>query len=236
MSRSLWPGENPLGRCIRLGTECFVINGVVENALWLSLIEEPTPQLYFPITQVPGGIASGSQLAVRAEESDMPMVASEVQRAMREAFPGGRPSIVLMSEAMKPEYRPWRIGAIMFLMFGTLAALVAVIGAYSSVSYSVNMRTHELGVRVALGARFSHVIRHVLSDGMRLVAVGVVIGAILSLAGGRFVASLLYGVSPQDPLALSLVAAGLLLVAGLAMLIPAWRAARVQPMAALRVE
>jgi predicted permease len=239
MSSALWPNQSALGRCIRFEDsedECYSITGVVENAHWGALIEKPTPQLYLPIENVPMKGWDAHELAIRANESDMPMVTSEVRNALRQEFPGGVPRIVSMSKVMEPDFRPWTLGATLFLLFGALAALVAVIGAYSSVSYSVNMRTHELGVRVALGARFSHVIRHVLSDGMRLVAVGVVIGAILSLAGGRFVASQRDGVSPHDPLALSLVAAGLLLVAGLAMLIPAWRAARVQPMAALRVE
>ena len=98
----------------------------------------------------------------------------------------------------------------------------------------MSQRTHELGVRVALGAQVRDVVRHVLEGGLRTVVVGVLIGVLLSLGAGKLVAALLYGVSPRDPVALTTVAVVLLVVAAFAALVPAWRASRVDPLAALR--
>jgi ABC-type antimicrobial peptide transport system permease subunit len=141
-----------------------------------------------------------------------------------------------MSERLEPEYRPWRLGATLFTAFGFLALLVAIVGIYSTVSYGVSQRTHEFGVRIALGARIRDVLRQVMGEGVRIVAIGIALGIALALTAGRLVSSLLYGVEPSDPAVLLLVTASLLLVAMLAALLPAWRAARVDPVTALREE
>jgi putative ABC transport system permease protein len=100
----------------------------------------------------------------------------------------------------------------------------------------VSQRTHEFGVRVALGAQFGDIMRHVLGDGLRMVAVGVAVGVVLSLLSGQLVAALLYGITPRDPGALSAVATTLLAIAAAAALVPAWRASRVDPLTALHNE
>jgi putative ABC transport system permease protein len=141
-----------------------------------------------------------------------------------------------MSEALEPHYRPWRLGATLFSLFGVLAGLVAALGVYSTVSYSVSQRTHEFGVRVALGARLGDVVRHVLGEGLRMVVIGVATGVTLSLLAGRLVAALLYGIEPGDPGTLSVVVLTLLGVATVAALVPAVRASRVSPLTALRTE
>jgi ABC-type antimicrobial peptide transport system permease subunit len=141
-----------------------------------------------------------------------------------------------MTAMLEPEYRPWRLGATLFTAFGLLALLVAVIGIYSSVSYGVSQRTHEFGVRIALGARMADVLRQVVGEGIRVVAVGVVVGVALALAAGKLVAALLYGVEARDPVTMIGVSVVLLMVAAAAALIPAWRAARVDPVTALRAE
>jgi ABC-type antimicrobial peptide transport system permease subunit len=114
--------------------------------------------------------------------------------------------------------------------------VVAAIGIYSSVSYGVSQRIHEFGVRVALGARAVDVMQHVIGQGLRTVAFGIALGVVLTLAAGRLVASLLYGVSPADPVAMAAVVVLLLGVSIVAALSPAWRAARVDPMTALRTD
>jgi ABC-type antimicrobial peptide transport system permease subunit len=124
----------------------------------------------------------------------------------------------------------------LFSVFGLLALVVAAVGIYSTVSYDVNQRTQEFGIRVALGARFGDVVGHVLGGGLRTVGVGVVVGVIGALLGGRLVASLLYGIAPSDPVVIAAVVVTLLFVATIAALGPAWRAARVDPMSALRLE
>jgi ABC-type antimicrobial peptide transport system permease subunit len=141
-----------------------------------------------------------------------------------------------MSDALEPEYRPWKLGATLFTIFGALALAVAIIGIYSTMSYAVGQRVHEFGVRIALGARASDVMRHVLAGALRVVGLGVVFGLVTAIAAGRLVASLLYGVEPTEPATLIGVSLLLLMVAAVAALAPAWRAARVNPVRALQAE
>jgi ABC-type antimicrobial peptide transport system permease subunit len=175
-------------------------------------------------------------IAIRTEEAMAPAVIRQVRDVLAAEFPGGEPIVERMSTVLEPEYRPWRLGATLFSMFGILAAVVAALGVYSTVSYSVSQRTHEFGVRVALGAQFGDVVRHVLGEGLRMVVVGVATGVALSLLGGRLVAALLYGITPRDPGALSVVVLTLLAVATVAALVPALRASRVSPLTALHTE
>jgi ABC-type antimicrobial peptide transport system permease subunit len=139
-----------------------------------------------------------------------------------------------MAAAMEPEYRPWQLGATLFTLFGVLAALVASIGVYSSVSYAVSQRMHEFGVRVALGATWRRIVGDVIGDGVRTVAVGVAAGVLLALITGRMIASLLYDVTPKDPVAIGVSAIVLLVVAAVASFAPAYRAGRSDPLSALR--
>jgi ABC-type antimicrobial peptide transport system permease subunit len=134
------------------------------------------------------------------------------------------------------ELQPWRLGATMFSLFGALALVIAAVGLYSVVAYSVSQRTHEIGVRMALGAQRPDVVRLVVVDGVRVVAVGVLLGALGALAAGRWAEPLLYKTSPRDPAIFTAVAATLVAVAVLASLLPALRAAHVDPAVALRTE
>jgi ABC-type antimicrobial peptide transport system permease subunit len=122
----------------------------------------------------------------------------------------------------------------MFLAFGALALVVAAVGLYGVIAYNVAQRTQELGVRMALGARGANVRRLVLGEGVRYAAAGIVLGGAIALLAGRWVAPLLFGVSPRDPLVFGSVVAAVLGVAVLASLIPAIRASHVDPATALR--
>jgi putative ABC transport system permease protein len=239
MAKALWPGQNPLGRCVRFAEptgRCNTVIGVVETARWGAVIEDATPQFYLPLENMPFTGWNSHLLAIRADERHIPAVIGEVRVALKQAFPDGQPVIERMSDVMAPQYRPWRLGATLFTLFGILAAVVAAVGIYSTVSYSVNQRTHEFGVRVALGARLADVVRHVLTEGLRTVVIGILVGVALALVAGRLVASLLYGITPHDPAAIAIVVTVLLLVAAVAALVPALRAARVDPVTALRTE
>ena len=130
--------------------------------------------------------------------------------------------------------RPWRLGATMFSVFGTVALLLAAVGLYGVIAFNVAQRAHELGVRIALGAQTHDILRLVVGDGVRVTAVGIALGGAAALGVGRFVAPLLFHVSPRDPATLATVAIVLLGVAVAASGIPAWRASRVDPTAALR--
>jgi ABC-type antimicrobial peptide transport system permease subunit len=141
-----------------------------------------------------------------------------------------------LGDVLDPQMRPWRLGATLFTAFGVLAMLLALLGLYSAVAYAVTQRTREIGVRMAVGATAANVVRLILGDGARIAVAGIVGGVALALIGGPFIADLLFEVSPRDPVVLALVGAGVLLATTLASLLPARRAARVDPVTALRVE
>jgi ABC-type antimicrobial peptide transport system permease subunit len=141
-----------------------------------------------------------------------------------------------MSEALEPQFRPWRVGSRLFGVLGALALLISAVGIYGVTSYSVSQRTHEMGVRIALGARLGDLLRLVLNDGLRVVCVGAALGLVAALALGRLVESFLFGVTTRDPVT-SLVSIAVLMSTGaLASLLPALRAGRVDPAEVLRQE
>jgi hypothetical protein len=238
MAAALWPNENPIGRCVRFEkpqARCNTVIGVVETARWNEVIEEPTPQFYLPLANMPFP-AQPWTIAIRVDEAMAPAVSRQVRRMLLDEFPGGDPAIERMTAVLEPKYRPWRLGATLFSLFGVLALVVAAFGVYSTVSYDVSQRTHEFGVRAALGARVTDILRAVLRDGLTTVLAGLVAGVVLALGAGPVVTSLLYGVAPRDPLTLTVVAGALMIVALGAALVPAWRASRVDPLLALRNE
>jgi putative ABC transport system permease protein len=239
LADALWPGQNALGRCLRFGKKdapCYTVTAVAATARQGSVVEDPRPQFYLPLNNLPDASMTAGTIVVRAKPGATEAVMNEIRRALNGAVPGATPRITRMSDALEPQYRPWRLGATLFTVFGTLALIVAAIGIYSSVSYGVSQRLHEFGVRVALGARAGDVMRHVLAQGVRTVALGIALGVALTLAAGRLVASLLYGVSPADPVAMVVVVVLLFSVSIAAAISPAWRAARVDPMTALRTD
>jgi putative ABC transport system permease protein len=132
--------------------------------------------------------------------------------------------------------RPWRLGSTMFTLFALLACLLAAVGLYGVLAYTATQRTHEIGVRMAMGASRYAVLRLVMGYGLGIAAVGAAIGALAALASGRVLSSLLYAVSPSDPLVLLGAGTIPLLVAVIAGLVPARRATKVDPMVALRYE
>jgi putative ABC transport system permease protein len=239
MAREVWPGENPVGRCMRFEKEtapCYTVVGVVETAHRNEIIEEAKGQYYVPIDNPPPRTFVTPTLIVRADPRRLGPIASDLRAMLRQLWPSGIPQVIRMSERLEPQYRPWKLGATLFSTFGLLALIVAAIGIYSTVSYGVTQRTHEFGVRLALGARIGDVLRLVIGEGLRTVAIGVLIGIALALAAGRLIASLLYGIEPSNAFVIVGVSIVLLGVAIVAALAPAWRAARVDPVNALRTE
>jgi ABC-type antimicrobial peptide transport system permease subunit len=160
-----------------------------------------------------------------------------VRRELQRLDPGiGYISVRSPQDNVDWQVRPWRLGATMFVAFGALALLVAGIGLYSLIAYVVAQRTHEFGVRVALGARAADIARLVMGRGVGAAAAGVALGVVLALALGRLVEPLLFETSPYDAGVLFVVTATLLAFAVLASLVPTWRATRVDPVTALRSE
>ena len=153
---------------------------------------------------------------------------AEPVRALQVVLPGTAfVSVKPMQQLVQPFVRPWRLGATMFSLFGALALILAAIGLYGLLAFEVAPRTREVGVRAALGARLRTVLAMAVGDGLRLAGAGIVVGLALTVIGGRFVAELLYDLSPRDPAIIGGGAVVLLLVAAAASLLPALRALRV---------
>jgi ABC-type antimicrobial peptide transport system permease subunit len=208
--------------------------GVVEDASRGGLVEEPFLQRYLPLAQAEG--VSPRALYVRAA-GDPTELLPRLRDELRAAVPEARyVEARTLREILDPQARSWTLGATMFSVFGLLALVVAAIGLYSVLAFDVAQRTHELGVRAALGASRDALVRMVVGSGLRLTVVGVGLGALVALAAGGRLEPLLFRVSPRDPAVYGCVAATLLLVGVLASVLPGLRATRVSPSEALRRE
>ena len=235
LAAALWSGDQPLGRCIRIGapdSPCTEVVGVVENVRVSGEFEEDRQfHLYRPIDQVD---PAGGGLFVRTRGEARPSE-DAVRRALQGEMPGtGYVIAESLTDIFGPSVRSWRLGTTMFVAFGGLALALAALGLYSVVAYNVAQRTHELGVRMAFGAGHGAVVRLVLLDGLRWIVLGTVIGVVGALYAGKWIAALLFRVSPTDPLVFACVAGLLLVAATCGSLIPALRATRVDPIRALR--
>jgi len=236
MAKRIWPGENPVGK--RLTMTFFPekvreVVGVVGNVKQDGLdVAEPTATLYLPMAQAarpfmtvvmraaqPGNLASAIANAVHEIDREQPVN-----------------DVVTMDMVMADSISHQRFNMLLLGAFAGLALLLAAIGLYSVLAYSVRRRVREIGVRMALGARRMDVIRMILGQGVRLALIGVVIGVVAAFALTRLMASQLFQVSATDPLTFIGVAMVLVLVAIAACYIPARRASKVDPMVALRYE
>jgi predicted permease len=233
MAERYWPNQDPIGRTFRFDSEILTrhIVGVVKTIKYQTLGETPQPAVYLPLRQ---NYADGLVLYVRTT-GDPARAIGTVQRELR-AMDGQVPleNVASIDDIIDQSLWMVRIAAGLLAVFGALALALASVGLYGLVAYSVNQRRRELGVRMALGAARSDVLRLVLRDGMGLVAIGVLAGLGLSLIVSRALASLLLGVNASDPI--SFAGASLLLV-GVALIgsyLPARRASRLDPLLALR--
>jgi ABC-type antimicrobial peptide transport system permease subunit len=235
MAKKIWPTEDAIGKCIRVGADtvpCTTVIGIAEDVR-RGKISETEMHYYMPIDQFQ---PQGGGLFVRTSGAAANR-ADQVRRELQKLMPGvSYITVTPMSTIIAPAIRSWRIGAIMFAVFGALALVLAAIGLYSVIAYNVTQRTHEMGVRVALGAQARDVVQLIVREGLRIVIPGVVLGAIIALVAGKWVAPLLFQVSPKDPPVLVSVVLTLVAVAITASWIPATRAARVDPNEALRAD
>jgi len=234
LARKVWPGEDAIGKCVKINADtmpCTEVVGIAKDVRWGSLGDEDRMQIYQPMA-----LDDGGTLFIRAS-GDPGRLIEPVRRALQGLMPGmGFVNVRRLGTTLDPVLRPWRLGATMFTLFGGLALVVAAIGLYGVIAYSVAQRTHEMGVRAALGAKRADLMRLVVGEGLRVTLAGIALGAVGALAGGRFIAALLFGVSARDPLILGAVATVLVIVAAAASLIPAWRAGRADPSVALRAD
>ncbi|MDQ3517452.1 MAG: ABC transporter permease [Gemmatimonadota bacterium] len=237
MAKVLWPAKEALGECVRVGADtvpCTSVVGIAEDIRASDDFSKDNMLYYYrPVDQI-AETRGGLFVRVRGDAAGS---AESVRRSLQKIMPGSayvtaRP----MSEIYGPTIRSWRLGATMFVAFGSLALVLAAIGLYSAIAYNVVQRTHELGVRVAFGAQVRHVVQLVLGEGLRVAVAGIVIGSAIALYAGKWVEPLLFNVKPRDPIVFGGVVAVLLATATLASLVPALRAARVDPNVALRSE
>jgi putative ABC transport system permease protein len=212
---------------------CTTVVGIAENIKTRSLTDDTGLNYYMPVEQYHPESAN-LIVRVRGDASDY---LEAVRRALQPEMPGNGYVIThAMREVIGPQERSWQSGATMFVAFSALALVLAAIGLYSVIAFDVAQRTHELGVRIALGAQVRDVLRLIVGAGLRFGIAGVGLGLGIALSTGTFVAPLLYGVSARDPFILGAVGLLLLGVAVVASVIPALRAARVDPNIALRAE
>ena len=231
MARLLWPGQDPIGRrfTATVPPKWLEVIGVIGDIRWWNS-ENPRPQFYLP------EISKWMNFVVRTAGDpvgSIPSIRAEVAR-----LDPGVPvfEIQTMEEARLYDSADLRGIAVVLTAFAMIAALLAAVGIYAVISYSVSQRNHEIGVRLALGAGHGDVFRQVVGEGMRPVLIGIAIGIAGALFLARLIASMLYGVRPSDPLTLVAVALLVAAVAAAASFVPARRATRVDPMIALRYE
>ena len=240
MARGLWPHGSAIGKCLYLGSDttkaCTEIVGVVGNVASNGVTQGEMWNYYVPFAQASlASIAHLNGLAIRSR-TGADEIAGAVRREMQAAGNLPYAEVHSLADRIAPEYRSWQLGAAAFTAFGALALVIAAMGIFAVISYSVSRRTQEIGVRMALGAEASQVARMVVAQGLAAAAVGVALGAGGAWALGRGVRALLYEVSPGDPLVLGSTALVLLVVSALAAWLPARRAAQIDPMVALRNE
>ena len=240
LARRYWPGESPLGKRLRLdslrGADAEVV-GVAKDGKYRQLGEDPKQQLYRPFPRV---WFPSVELVVRARGARgdwAPPLFDAVRRELAAIDPAVPLSgMVTIDQHLGRAMLPPRAGAAIVGAVAMLALVLAAVGLYGLLAYLVAQRTREIGVRIALGARTTDVLRLTVAQGMRLTMLGLGAGVLLALVATRALAGVLYGVSASDPLTFGLVAALLAAVALVACGVPAWRAARVDPVAALRSE
>jgi macrolide transport system ATP-binding/permease protein len=234
----LWPGEDAIGRRFSIAGASamwFEIVGVTETGKYWSVYEGPRPFFYLPLAQHYAGLRA---VHVRTQGSPE-AVAASVMRTIADIEPRlPLYDVQSMRQALEGGYGFFlaRISARSTMLFGVLGFVLALVGLYGVVAFITGQRTHEFGVRLALGANRNDILALVLKEGLRLVGAGLVAGLCIALAGSGLLSSFLFGVSATDPLTFAGTAPLLAVVALAACLIPAWRATRIDPLATLRSE
>ncbi len=235
MQRKFWSDESPLGRRLRFGSGSpwITIVGVVGDVRQAGLDAAPRAELYLPAAQAPDLAA---WLVVRTA-GDPARLAAGVRQAIREVDPDSPiVDVSTMEDILDREVFSQRVNAVLLGIFAAVALVLACVGIYGVLGYVVSRRTHEIGIRMAMGARPAEVLRSVIGQGVALGAAGVGIGAVAALGATRVLSNLLFGISPTDSTTFVFVAALLLAVTAAGSYLPAHRAMRLDPVQALREE
>jgi len=228
-----WPGEEGLGRRLRIAGRDAVVVGITSTTKVRSLGEPPTPMIYLPFEQ---DFSQSFQVVARTRGNAdaLALTLLTTARARDPLILGWQPQSLQRHVGVL--LLPTRLAALAISLFAVVALTLAGVGLYGMVSYAVAQRRREVGIRISLGADAGGVIRMLMGTGLRPVALGGLAGLLLALVGGKLLSSLLFGVRPLDPIAYGLVAAVFASVAVLAAWAPARRASKVDPVSALRAE
>ena len=236
MAKKLWPAEDAMGKCIKIGADtapCNYVVGIAEDIKNNQLSDDPGLFYYLSADQYH---PERTGLLLRMH-GDATSHVEAVRRELQKLMPGASYiTVTPFSEIVGQQMQSWSLGATMFMVFGTLALVLATIGLYGVIAYNVVQRSHEMGVRIALGAQRGDVVWLVVRQGLLLGALGIIIGGILTFAAASRVEPLLFQESARDPLVYGGVVLVMLAVVAVASFIPARRAARVDPNVALRSE
>jgi ABC-type antimicrobial peptide transport system permease subunit len=230
-ARRFWPGQDPLGKHVRRGNKDYLVIGVARNGKYFTLGEDPKSYIYYPLEQ---NYRASFFLHVRtqADPAGFLETVRKVVRTLDDKLPLS--DLQTMHAAMGFALLPARLAAGVVSAFAFLALFLAAIGLYGIISYTVSTGVRDIGIRMALGATTRDVLRLVLRGGMTLTLCGLGLGLAFGLALTQLMKGLLYGISPLDPLTYAAAVIALALIALLAAYLPARRAARIDPMVALR--
>jgi predicted permease len=237
MANVLWPGQDAIGKCMRVGlvdtVPCTHVVGIAEDIHSQSI--EPEHRLYYYYMSAAQWQPQLGGLFVRGR--NVTQLIEPLRKRLQQEMPGtSYVTVERLGDHVDAAIRSWRVGATVFTSFGALALVLAAVGLYSVIAYNVTQRRHELGVRLALGAGQSRVVRLVVLEGVRVAAGGVAIGTVAAVVAARWIGPLLFDQGPRDPRVFGVVIATMLVVAAGASIIPAARAARLDPRGALEAE
>jgi len=235
MAKHFWPNENAIGKRFHFHGDPGLreIVGVVRNTVENNIGEEPQPVAYLPLTQ---NYSPAAIMLVRTSGRPEAMISSVRSQVQQLDSNLALTNMQTIGELLSQGLWAPRMGAALLAVFGGLALVLAIIGVYGVLSYSVNQQTREIGIRMAMGAQPGRVLQLVVGQGMRLAGAGLLLGLLVAFAAMRLLESLLFGVSSHDPLTFGAVSLVLALAAVLACYIPARRATKVDPIIALRYE
>src|SRR5581483_1653908 len=238
LAERYWPNQDPIGKRLKLGSAeaqspWMTVVGVVGHVRQYTLDAESRPAIYQPYTQQP---TSTMYLVVKTESNPtgmLPAVTAEIRKLNPDT-----PiyDVHTMEQRLSDSLAQRRFSMLLLLLFSALALILATVGIYGVMSYSVTQRTHELGIRVALGAQQKTILGMIVKHGLTLTLIGIGAGLLVAYSLTRVMTGLLYGVSPTDSLTFILISLVLTATGLLACFIPARRATKVDPMIALRYE
>ncbi len=238
IAKAYWPNASALGQCVMYGGDstCSEVVGVVRNLLQFSMVNDDRAIVYAPPSHPGNQGAPPRAMLVRI--SGDPTAIIPVLRRELQALAPTMPFVQVRpySELVAPQLQPWRLGATMFTLFGVIALVIAAVGLYSVMAYWVSQRSHEIGVRMALGAQRSDVVRLVALQSSRAVVAGLLLGVAGAFVASRWIADLLYETSPHEPVVYGAAALVLALAAIVASIVPVRRSTAVDPAQTIRTE